>query len=211
MAELRGNSTLMIMNNDRKDTYIEKIEDALRKCRLRKSEFATIQKFRAYMEIETGIHKSNLKRNKVYSELLEKYLEEDLARRQQIALVGMSLEDINKRNLELELTCSNLNQKLKQMEALNKKNIAKLKSELVISKNDGDYYQAFVDTSMALAAVLDRQSDIMTLNLETNSIEQRGGRSTERVIVGAQRLNSYISWKKEHEELLLQFMGSEKK
>jgi len=148
-------------------------------------------------------------RNSEYRAKLEDYIREGFVPQNNVALVELEkvpTEVLRVQNLALELENSNLKEKVKQYEASEMRRKTKLLAGKVLPPSVSDDYRAFVDTAMALATVLYRQREIMKLNPDTQCIEEIGGRPSERLIVGAQRLGPFIKWRQENDEFLKQVM-----
>ena len=178
-------------------------------ARKRKMEFLSISKLAAYLGEVTNIYRTNFTRNKKYKDLLLTYPYLKIEGVDVQSYAAASPEVMKTRLLGLRLENANLQAKLKHQEALKKQELISLSSSRV--ENKGDYYIYFVDTAMALIAIMERQKDIMAINLETNSIEEIGGKPSEKIIVGPQRLKHFLDWYKENRNLFpTNLLASEK-
>lgn len=210
MSNERGKKNLLAFNAERERQYLIKIDRALGDCKQAKMQFSSVPKLAGHLDRETGISRTNLTRNPVYLKRLEEYQKSYDLRRdsdKSVEKIRLSSNGLEKKCLVLELENSNLTEKIKQLEALNARNLKENGATQKQFSDETDYYSAFVNTAIALYFVLKRQSDIMTLNLDSKCIEELGGRPSERLIVGPKRLNFFIDWLIENKEFFLQFDG----
>lgn len=218
MTSKRGAKNLLSFNEGRQEKNVELISSAILECRERKISFDSITMFEGYIHKVTGIYRSNLRRNSTYAKMLQDYLDECSTGTLLTLNEARSLYTDNTAPsailkgwlLELRLENSNLKERLKKEQVVREKQKVKL-VDAVDSKNDdtvdSDYYNHFVDTAMALAAVLTRHQDILKLDLKTRSIIDDSARPSDRLVVGPTRLKHFTSWLEKNQEFLIKFIS----
>jgi len=218
MTSKRGAKNLLSFNEGRQGKNVELISSAILECRERKISFDSITMFEGYIHKVTGIYRSNLRRNPTYAKMLQDYLDE--------CSTGISLTLSEARSfytdnnappailkgwlLELRLENSNLKERLKKEQVIREKKKLKPVDALDFKKDDAaesDYYNHFVDTAIALAAVLTRHQDILKLDLKTRSIIDESARPSDRLVVGPTRLKNFTSWLEKNQDFLIKFIS----
>lgn len=209
MKSQRGAANLRQFNVEREERNIPRIQEELKKVRRLKIEFKSFGKLAEYISIQTGIHRTSLTRNHRYNLLLTNFF----------VTVGTSIDIISDAKatpailqaklLASRLESSNLRQQVKKLEITSNRgsDIQQL-DNISRASNETDYI-AFVDTAMALTALLERMQDTVIIDLEKKTIEDLAAPPSKRVIVGPERAAQYVAWLRKQQGLLLNFKESE--
>lgn len=206
MKSPRGAANIQRYNTERLERNLPLVKNELKKCRRHKLSFSSVGKLALYIDELTGIHRTTLIRNIQYKQLLIKYLANQDGPVANIPDRSAPPEVLNAKLLAARLELSNLREKVKRLEA-NKSGGAALEQRGEITLSNADYI-AFVDTAMALTAVLERIKDTVLVDLTKRTIEDLAAPPSRRVIVGSERATSYITWLAKQQGLFLQFMKS---
>lgn len=207
---LRGAANIKKFNHEREQQTLALIKSELDKCRKHKMVFKSLGALAEYLGAITNIHRSTFTRNPRYKSLLADYAGIPEPQRSSVRDEDAPPEVLRARMLALKLENSNLQDKLKRLEVyVRRKGDEQLSapSEAVlpaIDESNSDYL-AFVDTAMALTALLERLKDSIVINFERNSIEDLAARPSQRVVVGPERATAYLEWLQQQKHLLLGF------
>jgi hypothetical protein len=205
MKSERGRKNMLAFNAERQKLYVNKIDEALNAITKSKIKFTTVEELRKLVITQTGIAGTTFDRNQAYAEIVAAFFDSK-SKKKPIAtnkiIDGKSPEALRAKILELELIVSNLEEKNRQFEVSHKRNAALLKKQKTVSVDRADYYSEFSDTAIALSLLLSRHQDIVTVNKDTGSIENVGGRPSERVIVEPLRAAAFVKWSKDNSHLL---------
>ena len=218
MTSKRGAKNLLSFNEGRQEKNVELIRSAILECRERKISFDSLTMFEGYIHKVTGIYRSNLRRNPTYARMLQDYLDECSTSTVLTLDEAHSFYTDNNAPpailrgwlLELRLENSNLKERLKKEQVVREKEKLKLVDALDSKRDDAadsDYYNHFVDTAMALAAVLSRHPDILQLDLKTRSMIDDSARPSDKLVVGPTRLKHFTSWLEKNQEFLIKFIS----
>jgi len=191
----RGAANIRKFNAERAQRNLPLVEEELRRCKRRKLGFDSIGKLAEYVGSATGIHRTTLLRNKTYKALLVEYLASRGGATAGIPDEESSAEVLRAKLMGMRLELSNVRDKCRRLEAF----VTRLGSapELEDKASDAsgdDYYIQFVDTAMALAAVLERLGDTTMLNTVDKTIEDLAAPPSQRIIVGPERVTAFITW-----------------
>ena len=78
----------------------------------------------------------------------------------------------------------------------------RIESESRKSGNSSDKaYLAFVDTAMALTAVLERLQETVKIGFTKRTIEDLAAPPSKRIIAGPERASPYVAWLSEQQQL----------
>lgn len=208
---LRGAANIKKFNDEREQQALAHIKSELAKCKKHKMVFKSLGALAEYLGAITNIHRTTFMRNPRYKSLLAEYAGIPEPQRSAVRDEDAPPEVLRARMLALKLENSNLQDKLKRLEAYiqRKGELPALSapSEAVLPAPDGSNsdYLAFVDTAMALTALLERLKDSMVINFERKSIEDLAARPSQRVVVGPERATAYLEWLQQQKHLLLGF------
>lgn len=207
----RGAANIKKFNDERERKWLAHIKRELEKCKKNKLVFKSMGALAEYLSAITKIHRTTLMRNPRYKILLAEYAGIPEPQRSAVRDEDAPREVLRARMLALRLENTNLQDKLKRLEAYLQR-----KGELsVLSKSDDKliervvddkkYYLDFIDTAMALTALIERLKDSIFLNFAHKSIEDRAARLSQRVVVGPERAAAYFDWLTQHKHLFLEF------
>lgn len=211
MKSQRGSANLLKFNADREGRNIPLIRGELDNIRRLKLEFKTPGRLFEYLGAKTGIHRTTLNRNINYKQLIMDFYVKSGGSIEDISNKNPSIGLIEKQLIASQLESSNLRQEISQLESTNRhiKQIASTKSRSTNSSAEKDYI-AFVDTAMALTAVLELMHDTIIINLQKKTIEDLAAPPSRRVIVGPERASAYIAWLEDNKKLLLEAFSNNK-
>lgn len=208
---LRGAANIKKFNDEREQQALAHIKSELAKCKKHKMVFKSLGALAEYLGAITNIHRTTFMRNPRYKSLLAEYAGIPEPQRSAVRDEDAPPEVLRARMLALKLENSNLQDKLKRLEAYvqRKGEVPALSAPSVAGfpAPDGSNsdYLAFVDTAMALTALLERLKDSMVINFERKSIEDLAARPNQRVVVGPERATAYLEWLQQQKHLLLGF------
>nr|WP_294863879.1 hypothetical protein [uncultured Pseudogulbenkiania sp.] len=208
MKSPRGAANILRYNAERVDRYIPLIKGELKKCRRHKINFTSVGKLAQYIGDLTGIHRTTLTRNTQYKKLLIDHIVSQGGSITNVPDNEAPPEILRAKLLAARLESSNLREKVKRLEASfpNQGSLSALKQEREDALREDDYL-AFVDTAMALTAVLERIQDTVLVDLTKKTIEDLAAPPSKRVIVGPERAAAYISWLSQQQGLFSHFIG----
>lgn len=198
----RGAANIHKFNSERTQRNLPLIEEELKRCKRIKLGFNSIGKLAEYVGSRTGIHRTTLLRNNTYKVLLVNHLSSRRGATDGVTDEAASAEVLRMKLMGVRLELSNVREKCRRLEAY----ISKLGSAPVLENQAnnasvGDYYVEFVDTAMALAAVLERLRDTTLLNTVAMTIEDLAAPPSQRIIVGPKRVNAFIAWLQQQESV----------
>jgi len=208
----RGAANIDKFNDEREQRALALIKSELAKCKKHKMVFKSLGALAEYLSAVTNVHRTTLMRNPRYKSLMAEYAGIPEPQRSAARDDDASPEVLRSRMLALKLENSNLQDKLKRLEAYIQRNgevpVRSVPTEVVLSASDGGNsdYLAFVDTAMVLTALLERLKDSMVINFEKKSIEDLAARPSQRVVAGPERATAYLEWLKQQKHLLLGFV-----
>lgn len=205
-ASQRGANNIRQFNAERETRNIFRIREELKKIRRLKLEFKSLGKLADYLGSMTGIHRTTLVRNVQYKTLMVDYFAATKGYLESSPESTSSPAILQAKLLASRLDASNLRQQIRRLELYASNN--NIDSEQ-LDKNqhvstDQDYV-AFVDTAMALTAVLERMQDTVVIDLRRRTIEDLAAPPSKKIIIGPERTTAYITWLREQQGLLLQF------
>lgn len=205
---VRGAVNIKKYNEKRTEEAYSKVEKELEKCKSFKMKFKSLGALAEYIGSITKVHRTTLMRNLRFRSLLVGFDGEQECKGADLPDEKAPPEVLRARILGLRLENSNLNDRLKRLEAYIQKRGDSAPplspSEVVHSPCDSNsYYVAFVDTAMALTALLERLKDTIVINFGKKTIEDLAARPSQRVVVVSERATSYLEWLQEQKHLLL--------
>lgn len=208
----RGAANLHLFNSEREAQNIPRIQEELKKARRLKLEFKSLGKLANYISEMTSIHRTTLTRNLHYRVLLVDHLASVKGYLETIPDDKASPEVLQAKLLALRLETSNLRQYVKRLELLSASSCGtpprpEELNQTLLSNQD---YLAFIDTAMALTAVLERMKDTILINVNHRTIEDLAAPHSKRIIAGPERVTAYINWLRKEEEILLKFNENNK-
>lgn len=211
MKSQRGSANLLKFNADREERNIPLIMNELDNIRHLKLEFKTPGRLVEYLSAKTGIHRTTISRNANYKQLILDFYVKSGGNIVDIKNKNPSVGLIETQLIASQLESSNLRQEISQLEATNRhiKQISSSKSRNTNSSAEKDYI-AFVDTAMALTAVLELMQDTIIINLQKKTIEDLAAPPSRRIIVGPERASAYIAWLQDNNNLLLEAFNNDK-
>lgn len=207
MKTERGAENIRRFNSEREARYIPLIKEELKKCKRMKLQFKSLGGLAEYLSGVTSIHRTTLSRNPRYKSLLAKHLGEQTCSGAAVGDSDAAPEILQARLLGARLEISNLQEKVRRLESFVRRNgelpaLDAIKGAEKVSVGNNDYL-AFVDTAMALTAVLERLRDSMSVDFSKRTIEDLAARPSERVVVGPERATPYLDWLQQQSALLL--------
>ena len=206
---LRGAANIKKFNDEREQQALALIKSELAKCKKHKMVFRSLGALAEYLGAITNIHRTTLMRNPRYKSLLAEYAWVQEPQRAAMLDEDEPPEVLRARMLALKLENSNLQDKLKRLESYiqQKEEVPALSAPsegaLPVPSGDNADYLAFVDTAMALTALLERLKDSMVIDFERKSIVDLSARARQRVVVGPERATAYLEWLHQQKHLLL--------
>lgn len=211
MKSQRGSANLLKFNADREERNIPLIMNELDNIRHLKLKFKTPGRLVEYLSAKTGIHRTTISRNANYKQLILDFYVKSGGNIVDIKNKNPSVGLIETQLIASQLESSNLRQEISQLEATNRhiKQISSSKSRNTNSSAEKDYI-AFVDTAMALTAVLELMQDTIIINLQKKTIEDLAAPPSRRIIVGPERASAYIAWLQDNNNLLLEAFNNDK-
>lgn len=198
----RGAANLHGFNVEREARYIALIEEGLKKAGRLRLEFKTLGKLAQYLSDLTGIHRTSLTYNVKYKVMLVEYLAMTRGHLDITPDSKASAATLRAKLIALRLESSNLQQRIRSLEASASSGPPLLVAQDGRSDSMGPDYLAFVDTAMTLTAVLERFEDTVSIDMNKKSIEDLAAPPSRRVIVGPERASPYIRWLRERQGLL---------
>lgn len=210
MKSQRGAANLRQFNAEREERNIPRIQEELKKARRLKITFKSVGKLAEYISSQTGIHRTSLTRNLRYKMLLTDFFVTVGGGIEKISDADASPAILQAKLLASRLESSNLRQQVKRLEiTASNSGTATLPMEKKNHVSSEADYIAFVDTAMALTALLERMQDTVIIDLEKKTIEDLAAPPSKRVIVGPERAAPYIAWLRKQQGLLLKFKENE--
>lgn len=210
MKSQRGAANLRQFNAEREERNIPRIQDELKKARRLKITFKSVGKLAEYISSKTGIHRTSLTRNLRYKMLLTDFVVTVSGGIEKISDADASSAILQAKLLASRLESSDLRQQVKRLEVTASQSdtttLPMEKKDQVSGEAD---YIAFVDTAMALTALLERMQDTVIIDLEKKTIEDLAAPPSKRVVVGPERAAPYIAWLRKQQGLLLNFKENE--
>lgn len=209
MKAERGASNLRRFNAEREERFIPLLQEELKKCKKRKMQFNSLGNLAEYLASLTNIHRTTLTRNPRYKSILAAHLASQSGVNFNTSDDEASPEILRARLLASRLEISNLQEQIRRIRAHIERpqkyveSNEKISAEVETVNTD---YMAFVDTAMALTAVLDRLKDSISIDLERQTIEDLAAKSSERIVAGPPRTAPYVKWLREHQSLLFGFI-----
>ncbi|EGK72114.1 hypothetical protein METUNv1_01586 [Methyloversatilis universalis FAM5] len=206
---LRGAANIKKFNDEREQQALALIKSELAKCKKHKMVFRSLGALAEYLGAITNIHRTTLMRNPRYKSLLAEHSGIPETQWAAVRDEDAPPEVLRARMLALKLENSNLQDKLKRLETYiqRKEEVPALSApaEGVLPAPGGSNadYLAFVDTAMALTALLERLKDSMVINFERKSIVDLSARTSQRVVIGPERATAYLEWLQQQKHLLL--------
>ncbi|MBL8474607.1 MAG: hypothetical protein JNK71_00855 [Methyloversatilis sp.] len=206
MKLLRGGENLRKFNEQRELKALMLIKEQLVRCQKHRLSFKSMGALADYLASTTSIHRTTFIRNPRYKSLLTTSGLVQNIHCPDVCDQNASPIVLRARLLALELENSNLTQKLQRMEVCVKSLQAQSKAVLLpASDGSNSDYLAFVDTAMALTALLRRLNDSISINFDKKTIEDRAARSSQRVVVGPERTTAYLDWFQANKDKLFEF------
>ncbi|MDP2030560.1 MAG: hypothetical protein Q8K12_13055 [Thiobacillus sp.] len=209
MRSERGASNINKYNAEREQQYLFLIHEALKKCKKGKMQFKSLGNLAEHIDSVTDIDRTTLTRNPRYRLLLVEHLAGQKGAYGAVSDEDAAPERLRARLLATHLEISNLKAEVKRLTACVKRaeELPALadSSSPNIQESNKDYV-AFVDTAMALAAVLNRLKATVTIDLKNKTIEDLAAKPSLRVIIGPDRTGPFIDWLREHQSFLLNFI-----
>jgi len=208
---LRGAANIKKYNQEREQQALARIKSELAKCKKHKMVFKSLGGLAEYLGAITSIHRTTFMRNPRYKSLLADYAGISELRQAAVRDEDAPPELLRARLLALRLENSNLQDKVRRLEAYAQRmgEVPALSSPsepVCVEPAGGDSdYLAFVDTAMTLTALLERLKDSMVINFERRSIEDLAARPSQRVVAGPERATAYLEWLQQRKHLLLGF------
>lgn len=195
MKHLRGAENLRRFNAARETRILVLIKDALAMVLRKKLAFSSIGMLAKQVSLLTDVHRTTLFRNSTYRVLL---MEAFRRQRGAVRVISSDTEDVSILRAKLmaaDLEISNLREQLRKF----MRTLPADHSELgPSSSNEGRpidaAYREFVDTALALTAVLERLQDSVCLNVSDKTIEDLAAPPSRRIIVGLPRLGAFLKW-----------------
>lgn len=206
---LRGAANIRKFNEEREQQAISLIKNELAKCKKHKLTFKTLGALAEYLGATTGIHRTTFMRNPRYKTLLTGFAGIEEPDKSTARDEDAPPEVLRARMLALRLENSNLQEKLKRIEAyvLRKgeqpPRSASTQEVMPPADTCSSDYLAFVDTAMALTALIERLKDSIVIDFQKRTIEDLAARPSQRVVVGPERATPYLDWLKEQKHLML--------
>jgi hypothetical protein len=199
----RGAANIQKFNAERAQRNLPLIEEELKRCKRRKLGFNSIGKLAEYIGGQTGIHRTTLLRNKAYKGLLVSYLASKGGTTADVPDEEASVEILRAKLMGVRLELANVREKCRRLEVyIERLGSAPALEDRTGDADTGDHYVEFVDTAMALAAVLERMRDTTLLNTEAKTIEDLAAPPSQRIIVGAERVSAFIAWLQRQETVV---------
>lgn len=196
MASERGATNLAQFNEERSKPILEKLNYELKMCRKSKLEFKSYGMLAAYLSQRLNIHRTTLKRNPEYNDLLLAYI---------AGLPGsVSRTPDTTQNpavLQAKLSASKLeiSKQREQLRLANAK-IERLKTEQrVTSSLSGEV--AFADLAGVLASILLRFPDFLHLDFGKRELIDLSARPSERLIASSERIGKFCTWIEQNQSL----------
>lgn len=206
MKSLRGAENLRKFNEQRERDALMLIKKELVRCQKHRLSFKSLGALADYLATSTGIHRTTFMRNPRYKILLTECGVAKGIRDSEVCDQNASPELLRARLLALQLENSNLKQKLQRIEARVKTLEAQSKAMILPALDGGNSdYLAFVDTAMALTALLRRLNDSISIDFEKRTIEDRAARPSQRIVVGPERTTAYLDWIEQNKDRLCDF------
>jgi len=200
----RGAANIRQFNAEREERNIALIKDELKKARRLKLEFKSLGKLAEYVSATTRLHRTSLTRNTRYKGMLTDYLFYTGGALEKISDTQATPEILRAKLTAAKLESSNLRQRVKRLEATASTSIETHRPEAGPNRASPDEdYIAFVDTAMALTALLERMQDTVVVNMKERTIEDLAAPPSKRVIVGPERTTAYVTWLRKQQRLLL--------
>jgi hypothetical protein len=198
----RGAANIQAFNTERAQRNVSLIAEELKKSKRRKLEFRSIGRLAEYVASTTGIHRTTLLRNNTYKALLVSHLASKGVATTSVSDEEAPVEILRAKLMGVRLELSNLKDKYRRLEAyISKLGTAPTLADEATDAGTEDYYIQFVDTSMALAAVLERLRDTTLLNTAAKTIEDLAAPPSQRTIVGPERATAFINWFQQQEAI----------
>jgi len=162
--------------------------------------FKNISALATHVAGVTGQTPGNLRRNKVYREMLESHL---YRQRGTAGLIADRDRDVNVLKAKLrtaELEAANVARDKARLERFVAQNMPTRRPDLALAApsapdrpEKGDYRKAFECTAQALERVLER-AEFFAVNQKTKTIEDRSARPGHEEVVGAAHAKFFVEW-----------------
>ncbi|MCA3081528.1 MAG: hypothetical protein ING69_02610 [Rhodocyclaceae bacterium] len=204
----RGAANLQCFNTERQQQNISRIQSQLKAVQRQRLEFKSLGRLAEYLSELTGIHRTTLARNDEYKLLLLNFLAKRPGYREAISESNATPEMLQAKLLGLKLENANFKKRVERLErAVQAASVPNAIEAEISDSRQGDFYLAFIDTAMALTAVLERIQDTVSVDMQKRTIEDLAAPPSRRLIVGPERTASYIRWLTEGQNRGKQFQA----
>lgn len=206
---VRGAANIKKFNEKRTEITFSKVEKEIERCKKYKMKFVSLANLVEYIGSVTKVHRTTLTRNLQYKRLLAEFAGLQGRQAADISDEDAPPEVLRARILALKLEISNVNDKLRRLEAYiqqrGESSAPSVPAEQMLSapSDNNSNYLAFVDTAMALTALLERLKETIVINFMSKTIEDLAARPSQRVVVGSERATTYLEWLQRQKHLLL--------
>jgi hypothetical protein len=211
MNRSRSEFNIQRFNAARDERNVQLIRIALSKFKKQALKATSIGRLAKHVSSLTGIHRTTLTRNRQYGLLLYDCF---LTQRGIVASVADNEATevvLRAKLIAARLESANLRQRIRHLEAIAIRE--EINPNLCAGSSGGstnrDYYVAFVNTAVALTAVLRRLRETVTIDLSKRAIVDLAAPPTKQTIVGSDRVSEYVAWLKENDRSPFTMLDSE--
>lgn len=196
MGSKRGAANLEKFNEERSAGVLPLLKDELRLCRKRKLEFQTVGLLAAYLADSLKIHRTTLLRNSKYKALLLEHL---AGQPGAVARAPDTTEDpalLQAKLAAAKLEASTLREQLRSIAARQERSTS---SSRPASTDNGNV--AFANLAMAMAVVLARLPDFLSLDFDKRELHDLSSKPSERLLAGPDRIGGFCAWVEQNQAL----------
>jgi hypothetical protein len=195
MGRERGAKNIRRYNETRSKRNAALIREVLSHCKASKLYFGSFGLVCCHVSRITGIHRTTLSRNLQYRSELMSYLATQKGSQRAPHNGRISSPGFDPELSLRELEAANLRNEVRRLKMyIQHAGLppeAELAKGVVRAELDS---QRFVDTAMALSAVLARLHEILILDRSKGTIEDLAAPPSRRTVVGSKRLAAFIAW-----------------